>query len=251
MAGHSKWAQIKRKKAANDAKKGKIFTKLIREIQVAAKLGGPDEESNPRLRQAIQQAKAYNMPLSNIERAIAKGCGEIEGVNYEEVTYEAYGPGGVAIFIEALTDNRNRTVSEIRHILTKHGGNLATSGSVAWMFEKKGIITVDKSECSEDDILIIATDAGADDINVADDVYEITTAPGDFETVKKALEDNGIKVMEATVSMIPKNTVKVDDSNAPRVLSLMEALDDLDDVQRIYSNFDIDEEVLKKVPSSS
>ncbi|MBO8131564.1 MAG: YebC/PmpR family DNA-binding transcriptional regulator [Candidatus Marinimicrobia bacterium] len=250
MAGHSKWAQIKRKKAVNDARRGKIFTKLIREIQVAAKLGGPDEDSNPRLRQAIQQAKAHNMPMSNIEKAIAKGCGEIEGVNYEEVVYEAYGPAGVAIYIEVLTDNKNRTVSEIRHILSKYGGNLATSGSVSWMFEKKGTITVKKNAFSEDDILIIATESGAEDINITEDAYEITTDPSNLESVKKAFEEKNVPILESAISMIPKNTVNVDENNAQKILSLVETLEDHDDVQKVYANFDIDEEILKKVTSS-
>jgi len=250
MAGHSKWAQIKRKKAVNDARRGKIFTKLIREIQVAAKLGGPDEDSNPRLRQAIQQAKAHNMPMSNIEKAIAKGCGEIEGVNYEEVVYEAYGPAGVAIYIEVLTDNKNRTVSEIRHILSKYGGNLATSGSVSWMFEKKGTITVKKNAFSEDDILIIATESGAEDINITEDAYEITTDPSNLESVKKAFEEKNVPILESAISMIPKNTVNVDENSAQKILSLVETLEDHDDVQKVYANFDIDEEILKKVTSS-
>ncbi len=247
MSGHSKWAQIKRKKAVIDAKRGKVFSKLIKEITIAARMGGGDENSNPRLRQAILTAKSQNMPASNIERAIAKGTGELEGTTYEEISYEAYAPGGVAVLMEALTDNKNRTVSEIRHILTKHGGNLATTGSVSWMFENKGTITIDKEYCSEDDLLLIATEAGADDVNIADDCYEITTDPSAFEQVKSAFEDSNIKVLEAAISMIPKNTVKVEESNAPKILTIMEALEDHDDIQSVFSNFDIDDSILEKL----
>jgi YebC/PmpR family DNA-binding regulatory protein len=247
MSGHSKWSTIKRKKGALDAKRGKIFTKIIKEIQVAAKLGGGDEESNPRLRAAVIAAKAANMPAANIERAIKKGTGEIESVVYEEITYEAYGPGGVAILIESMTDNKNRTVSEIRHILTRHGGNLATSGSVAYNFEKKGIITVDKKACSEDDLLMIVLDAGAEDINTEEDVYEISMAPSHFEKVKKALEDAHIEVASASITMIPKTTVKADEKNAPKILGLMEALEDHDDIQNVYGNFDIDDSLLAEL----
>ena len=247
MSGHSKWAQIKRKKAVNDAKRGKIFSKLIKEITVAARIGGEDDSTNPRLRQAILSAKAQNMPAANIERAIAKGVGGAEGTNYEEVSYEAYGLEGVAILIEALTDNKNRTVSDIRHIISKYGGTLATAGSVSWIFEKKGAIIVEGNSCSEDDLLLIAVEAGAEDLNVAGNYYEITTLPSSFEKVKSALETNGIKILEATASMIPKNTVKVSEQNSPKILSLMEELEEHDDVQNVYSNFDIDDAVLENL----
>ncbi|MCK4447247.1 MAG: YebC/PmpR family DNA-binding transcriptional regulator [Candidatus Marinimicrobia bacterium] len=250
MSGHSKWNTIKRKKGAADAKRGKIFTKIIKEIQVAAKMGGGDEHTNPRLRSAIQAAKAANMPATNIERAIAKGTGELEGVSYEEIGYEAYGPGGVAILMDALTDNKNRTVSDIRHILTKHGGSLATSGSVAYLFEKKGIITINKENCTEDDLLLVATDAGAEDINVEEDFYEISTDPSLFEDVKRALEENNLPIHEASIFMIPKNTVKVDEDIAPKILKIMDALEEHEDIQNIYANFDIDDDILLKIQES-
>lgn len=247
MSGHSKWSTIKRKKGAQDARRGKIFTKLIREIQVAAKLGGSDEIANPRLRSAIQAAKAANMPLANVEKAIKKGTGELEGVNYEEVTYEAYGPGGVAIFMEALTDNKNRTVSEIRHLLSRAGGNLATNGSVAWMFEKRGIITVDKSSADEDQLLQIASEAGADDLTEEAEYYELSMDPTVFDDVKVALEAAGIAILEATLQAVPKNTVKIGEDLAARVLNLMESLEDHDDIQNVYANFDIDDEIINKL----
>ncbi|HCK99919.1 MAG TPA: YebC/PmpR family DNA-binding transcriptional regulator [Candidatus Marinimicrobia bacterium] len=247
MSGHSKWSTIKRKKGAQDAKRGKIFTKLIKEIQVAAKLGGGDENANPRLRSAIQAARVANMPTANIERGIKKGTGELEGVNYEEITYEGYGPGGIAIYMEAMTDNKNRTVSEIRHLLTKYGGNLATNGSVAWMFEKKDIITIDKSACNEDDLLVVATDAGANDILEEDDIYELDMDPAVFDDVKNALETNNIPILEASIQMIPKNVVKVDEQLAPKILKIMDALEDHDDIQNVYANFDIDDEIVNKL----
>ncbi|MCD6440704.1 MAG: YebC/PmpR family DNA-binding transcriptional regulator [Candidatus Marinimicrobia bacterium] len=247
MSGHSKWSTIKRKKGVQDAKRGKIFTKLIKEIQVAAKLGGGDENANPRLRSAIQAARTANMPTANIERGIKKGTGELEGVNYEEITYEGYGPGGIAIYMEAMTDNKNRTVSEIRHLLTKYGGNLATNGSVAWMFEKKGIITIDKSVCSEDDLLLVATDAGANDILEEDDIYEVDMDPAAFDDVKNALESNNIPILEASIQMIPKNVVKVDEQLASKILKIMDALEDHDDIQNVYANFDIDDEIVNKL----
>lgn len=250
MSGHSKWSTIKRKKGALDAKRGKIFTKIIKEIQVAAKLGGGDEEANPRLRTAVMAAKAANMPLANVERAIKKGTGEIESVTYEEITYEAYGPGGVAVLMEALTDNKNRTVSEIRHILTRHGGNLATSGSVAYNFEKKGIITIDRKACSEDDLLMVVLDAGAEDISTEEDVYEVNMEPGHFEKVKKALENAKIEVASAAVTMIPKTTIKADEKTAPKILGLMEALEDHDDIQNVYANFDIDDTLLSEIQNA-
>lgn len=251
MSGHSKWSTIKRKKGAQDAQRGKIFTKLIREIQVAAKLGGADEDANPRLRTAIQAAKAANMPLANVEKAIKKGTGELEGVNYEEVNYEAYGPGGVAIFMEAMTDNKNRTVSEIRHLLSRAGGNLATSGSVAWMFEKRGVITVTKRNTSEEQLLLIASEAGADDLSETEDSYELSMDPAVFEDVKAALEAAGIEVLEATLQAVPKNTVKIGADLAGKVLHLMETLEDHDDVQNVYANFDIDDEIIAQLSESA
>jgi YebC/PmpR family DNA-binding regulatory protein len=251
MSGHSKWSTIKRKKGAADARRGKIFTKLIKEIQVAAKLGGGDENTNPRLRSAIQAAKTANMPLSNVDKAIKKGTGELEGVNYEEVTYEGYGPGGVAIFMDALTDNKNRTVSELRHIFTKVGSNLATTGSVAWMFEKKGVITVDKNRTSEDDLLRVATDAGADDIVEEGNVYELDMDPAVFEDVKIALEKSGIIPLEAAVQAVPKNVVKIEENLASKVLGLMEMLEDHDDIQNVYANFDIDEDIIQRLQDNT
>jgi len=251
MSGHSKWSTIKRKKGAADTKRGKIFTKLIKEIQVAATMGGADEHANPRLRSAIQAARTANMPSVNIEKAIAKGTGELEGNSYEEISYEAYGPGGVGILIEALTDNKNRTVSEVRHILTKYGGSLATSGSVAYLFEKKGIITIDKENCTEDDLLLVATDAGAEDINVEEDFYEISTEASSFEDVKKALEENNLSIHEASISMIPKNTVKIEEDIAPKMLKIMDALEDHEDIQNVYANFDIDDDILEKIQESA
>jgi len=247
MSGHSKWATIKRKKGALDAKRGQMFTKLIREIQVAAKIGGGDESANPRLRAAIQAAKAQNMPLANVERAIAKGTGDLDGATYEEITYEGYAPGGVALLIEVLTDNKNRTVSEIRHILSKHGGNLATTGSVAYLFENKGTIYIDKTACTEDDLLLVATDAGAEDIQSEGDQYVITVEPASFEAVKAALEAQHLPVGEAAVAKVARTTVPVDANQAPKILNIMEALEDHEDIQHVYANFDIDDEILRQL----
>ncbi len=251
MAGHSKWAQIKHKKKAVDAKRGKLFTKLIREIMVAARIGGGDPAGNPRLRAAIEAAKGANMPKDNIERAIKKGTGELEGVAYEEVTYEGYGPGGVAVLVEAMTDNRQRTVADLRHIFSKHGGNLGEPGSVAWMFEKKGVITVEKSEADEDTLMDVAIDAGAEDLVDQGEVWEVHTDPKNFDGVKRALEDAGIAMVGAKLDMVPKNVVAVTDAAlAERVLKLMDAIEDNDDVQNVYANFDIPDEVLDKVGSA-
>ncbi len=244
MSGHSKWATIKRKKAAADAKRGKIFTQIIKEITVAAKMGGGDPEGNPRLRLAIEKAKANNMPADNIKRAIMKGTGELPGVNYEEVTYEAYAPGGVALIIESVTDNKNRTVSELRHLLERNGGKLATTGSVAWSFHKKGIIQISKGNYSEDDILAIILEAGAEDMKLEDDIFEIKTPPESFENVKKALEANNIKIESAELQLVPENLVKVEGKEAEQVLKLIEALEEHDDVQNVYPNFDIDEKIM-------
>jgi len=247
MAGHSHWAQIKRKKAAQDAKRGQLFTKLIREIIVAVRTGGSgDPELNPRLRAAIQAARAANMPKENIERAIKKALGLEEGTNYEEATFEGYGPGGVAIFIKTITDNRRRTVSEIRHLFSKHGGNLAEPGAVAWIFEQKGLIVVPRED--EEKVLEIAIESGAEDTKEYESEIEIVTEPSQFEEVKKALEDAGIKIISARVTMVPKTTVPVqDESTASSLLKLMEALEDHDDVQQVYANFDIPEDIMEKL----
>jgi YebC/PmpR family DNA-binding regulatory protein len=245
MSGHSKWATIKRKKAALDAKKGKIFTKLIKEITIAARQGGGDPANNPRLRLAIDNAKAENMPAENIERAIKKATGELEGVTYHELTYEGYGPAGVAMLVEVATDNKNRTVAEVRHIFSKHGGSLGETGSVAWMFERKGIITLPKQDKSEDDILAIVLDAGADDLQTEDEFYEITTSVENFESVRKALQENNLKVDNASLQWIAKNTLEVKGEDAEKVMKLIEALEDCDDVQNVYSNADIDEASIK------
>ncbi|MBN2279024.1 MAG: YebC/PmpR family DNA-binding transcriptional regulator [Candidatus Marinimicrobia bacterium] len=248
MSGHSKWSTIKRKKGAKDAAKGKIFTKIIKEIQVAAKMGGGDEDANARLKQAILAAKDANMPKKNIEKAIQKGTGELEGVNYEEFTYEGYGPGGVAILINTMTDNKNRTVSEVRHLLDKHGGNLGTSGSVAWMFETKGKIVVPADKISEEDIFMAATEAGAEDVSIEDDVHVIYTEPGNMMSVRKALENQGIEVQESKIDQIPKNEVKIDDLDmAKKLLKMIDMLEDNDDVSEVFANFDISEELIEQL----
>jgi YebC/PmpR family DNA-binding regulatory protein len=244
MSGHSKWSTIKHKKGALDAKRGKIFTKLIKEITIAAKIGGGDPEGNPRLRSAIQAGKGANMPNDNINRAIKKGTGELEGVSYEEISYEGYGPGGTAIFIETLTDNKNRTVGELRTILGKNGGNMGENGCVGWMFEQKGLIVVPVSEKGEDDLLEIVIEAGADDLQTIDDHYEITTAVENFEMVRKTLEDQNIKMEVSELTRITQNTVALDEKKSRSILKLMDLLDDHDDVQKTYSNFDISEEIL-------
>lgn len=244
MSGHSKWATIKRKKASVDAKRGKIFTQIIKEITIAAKMGGGDPNGNPRLRLAIDKAKANNMPADNIKRAVMKGTGELPGVTYEEVTYEAYGPAGVAMLIESVTDNKNRTVSELRHLLDRNGGKLATSGSVAWSFHKKGVIQIPKSNYGEDEILNIILEAGADDLKVEDEFYEVITTPENFEPVKKALKSNSITLDSAELQMIPENIVKVEGKEAEQVLKLVEALEEHDDIQNVFPNFDIDDKFL-------
>ncbi len=241
MSGHSKWHSIKHKKGALDAKRGKLFTKLIKEITVAARTGGSgDPAQNPRLRKAVSDAKAANMPNETIERAIRRGTGEIEGAHYEEVTYEGYGPGGVAIILQTLTDNRNRTVSELRHLFSKNGGNLGESGSVAWMFQKKGSIIVDRNAKTEDELLEIALEAGAEDMQTDEDNYQILTAPEDFHVVLEAIKNKGIEPLSAEVAMIPQNYVHLEGKEADQMLKLYEALDDHDDVQHISANFDID-----------
>ena len=242
MSGHSKWHTIKHKKGALDAKRGKIFTKLIKEITVAARTGGSgDVDSNARLRKAVSDAKAQNMPNDTIDRAIKRGTGELEGVSYDEITYEGYGIGGVAMMVETMTDNRNRTVAELRHLFSKNGGNVGESGSVAWMFDKKGLIIVDKGAKSEDELFEIAIDAGADDMQDEGDVFEIYTAPENFDAVLDAVKAAGIEPQAAEVSLIPQNYIKLEGADAKQMLKLYEAIDDNDDVQKVYANFDIDE----------
>lgn len=238
MAGHSKWSSIKHKKAANDAKRGKIFTKLIREITVSAKEGGGDIMTNPRLRLAIQKAKDANMPADNVDRAIKKGTGELEGVNYESITYEGYGPEGVAFIMDVLTDNKNRTVAEIRAILSKNGGNLGESGSVGWMFENKGAIMLSSEKYSEDDVIEPAIEAGAADIVVEDEFVVVYTEPEDFESVKNGLTDKKFEITNSELTKIPQNTIAVSDEKAEKILNLLELIEDQDDVQNVYCNLD-------------
>ncbi len=247
MSGHSKWSSIKHKKAATDAKRGKIFTKLIKEISVSARMGGKDPDANPRLRTAIAAGKAANMPQDNIERAILKGAGELEGVTYDEVTYEGYGPGGVAVLILVLTDNRNRTVAEIRHLFSKNGGNLGETGVVAWMFEMKGVILIDADRADEDRLMEIALEAGAEDLTKEDGYFELTSDPESFETVRDTLTEQDIPLSSAEQTMVPQNTVALDTDKARQVLRLMEALEDQDDVQNVYANFDIPDAVMEEV----
>src|ERR1041385_8840117 len=239
MAGHSKWKQIKHYKAAADAKRGALFTKLIREITMAAKIGGGDPEHNPRLRLAIDTARGNSMPKENIERAIKKGTGELEGVDYQEVTYEGYGPGGVALLIDAVTDNPTRTVAEVRSKMSRLGGNLGTPNSVAWMFEKKGQIYVDAGKSDEDSLIEAALDAGADDVERDENRFIVSTTPAEFHAVQSALKAKGVEVAEAELAMVPKNTVKVNGKDAEGLLKLLETLEDLDDVQKVWANFEI------------
>ncbi len=242
MSGHSKWSTIRHKKGAADAKRGKIFTKLIKEITVAARMGGGDLNSNPRLRTAVIACKAENMPKDNIERAIKKGTGELEGVNYEESTYEGYGPGGAAIFLESLTDNKNRAVADIRHIFNKNGGNLGENGCVSWMFDKKGYIAIEKSAASEEAVMEAALEAGAEDIREDEEIFEVITAPEDFETVKEAIDGAEIPYTEAEVTLLPQTTTDLSGKEAEQMIRLMEALEDCEDVQKVYTNADIPEE---------
>lgn len=246
MSGHSKWSSIKHKKAAKDAKKGKLFTKLIKEITVAARLGGGDINSNSRLRTAVSAARNASMPGENVERAIKKGTGELGGVSYEEIHYEGYGPGGAAIMVRVLTDNKNRTVQEIRRIFTKHGGNLGESGCVAWMFDKKGLITVDKQKIEEDQLVSLVLDVGAEDVREEDGLFEVVTRPEDFERVREQLEQQKVAMVTAQVTMVPKSTVTVDERYAEQVLELTEELEDHDDVQSVAANFDIPNEIIEK-----
>ena len=244
MAGHSKWANIRHRKGAQDAKRGKIFTKLIKEITISSRLGGGDVDSNPRLRKAVANAKSNNMASEKIEKAIKKGTGELEGVNYEEVTYEGYGPGGVAIMLDAITDNKNRTVADIRHILSKFGGNLGENGSVSWMFDKKGQIIINGDAGDEEIVFEAALEAGADDFEVDDDLFTITTYFSSLLDVRDNLDANGYHVRSMEIEMVPKSYQSLKGKEAEAVLQLMEALDDHDDVNKVYSNFDLDDEVV-------
>jgi len=247
MSGHSKWSSIKHKKGATDAKRGKIFTKLIKEITVVARMGGGDPDSNPRLRTAITAAKSENMPKDNIERAIKKGTGELEGVNYEESTYEGYGPGGAAVFIESVTDNKNRAVADIRHIFSKNGGNLGENGCVAWMFDKKGYIAIEKRTIDEDSLMETALEAGAEDVREDNGSFEIITEAEDFESVKAAIDKAAILYIDAEITMLPQSTTNLEGKQALQMVKLMEALDDCDDVQKVYTNADIPEEIVNNM----
>lgn len=248
MSGHSKWASIKHKKGAADAKRGKLFTKLIRELTVAAREGGGGPDANPRLRLAVQKAKDSNMPAGNIERAIKKGTGELEGVSYENVSFEGYAAGGVAVIVEGLTDNKNRTTSEVRTIFSKCGGNMAGVGSVSFQFEKKGIFLVKRETADEDTLMATAIDAGADDFTLDKDFFQITCQPRDFDKVKAWLLKNNVKIESGELSMVPKSTVRIENEDiAGKILTLVEELEDNDDVQNVYSNFDIPDEILKKI----
>jgi YebC/PmpR family DNA-binding regulatory protein len=246
MGGHSHWATIKRHKSAQDAKRGKLFTRIIRELTIAARAGG-DPDGNPRLRLAIAKAKDANMPGETIKKAIQRGTGELPGVSYEEFTLEGYGPGGTALLLEITSDNRNRTVAEIRSLLTKNNGSMAEAGAVSWQFQKKGLLTVEKGKVDEDTLLSVALEAGADDVKVGEKMFEIVTSPQDFETVKKALADAKIETALAEITYIPQSTVRLDEKPAEQMLKLMEILDEHDDVQKVHANFDIPDEVMEKV----
>lgn len=245
MSGHSKWSTIRHKKAAADAKRGKLFGRLIREITVAAKMGGGDQEANPRLRQAVSAAKTANMPADNITRAIQRGTGELPGVTYEEFTYEGYAPGGVAVMVQVMTDNKHRTTAEIRHIFSKCGGNLGETGSVGWMFDRKGYILVERNSIDEDTLMEVVLEAGAEDMTSDGDHFEILTDPNDFEGVTTALAEKEIPTLEAQIAMVPQNHTKVVGKQAKQVLRMMEMFDDHDDVQNVWANFDIDEDLLE------
>lgn len=245
MSGHSKWATIKHKKAATDAKRGNLFTKLIKEITVAARNGG-NPDTNPRLRVAIERAKESSMPADNIDRAIKKGTGQLEGVTYEDITLEGYGPGGVAIYVEGVSDNKNRTTAEVRTIFTKKGGNMAGAGSVAWMFEKKGYIVVSKKTIDEDKLMAVALEAGAEDMVVEDENYAIKTSPQDYFKVKKAIDEAGIKAEDSEITLLPKSTVKLAGDDAKKVLDLIDAIEEHEDIQNVYANFDIPDELIKE-----
>ncbi len=242
MSGHSKWATIKRKKAATDSARGKVFTKIIKEITIAARDGGGDPDANPRLRLAVQNAKSNNMPQDNITRAIKKGTGELEGVRYEEVTYEAYAPGGVALIIESVTDNKNRTVAELRHLISKKNGNMAESGAVAWMFERKGVVNVEKGNVNEDDLMEVILDAGADDLKSEGDYFEVIVPVENFEKVRKAIEDKSYKIESASLQYIAKDLLTIEGKNADEVIRCIEAIEENDDVQNVYTNADFTDE---------
>lgn len=244
MAGHSKWAQIKRKKAVTDARRGQLWTRLLKEITVAARLGGGDPDGNPRLRSAVQEAKSSNVPNDNIDRAIKRGTGELEGVSYEEVTYEGYGPGGVAILVETLTDNRNRTVADIRRIFSRHGGNLGENGCVAWMFHQRGLFAIDRTVMSDESFMELALELEAADISIEDDIYEIYTEPESYGAIREELEQREVPLAAKELAMLPQSQVQVGADEAPLLLRLMEALEDQDDVQNVWANFDVDSDVL-------
>lgn len=251
MSGHSKWASIKHKKGAADVKRGKLFSKLVKTITIAARDGGGDPKNNPTLATAIEKAKENSMPAENIDRAIKRGTGEIEGVQYEQITYEGYGPNGVALLVEVTTDNKNRSVSEVRSILTRAGGSMGAQGSVSWMFQRKGVILVPKdAPVTEEQLFDMAVEAGAEDMNVSEDHYEIVTEPAEFESVKKTLAEKGVPISSSELSMVPQSTVKLDKEGAKKVLRLVDALEELDDVQEVYANFDIPDDVLEDVAGS-
>lgn len=250
MSGHSRWSQIKRKKGKTDVQRGKLFSKILREITVAARNGGGDAKVNMRLKAAMESAKAANMPQENIKRAIQKGTGELPGESYEEITYEGYAPGGVAIMISVLTDNRNRTAPELRHAFEKYGGNMGASGAVAWMFDRKGIIRVDADKISEDDLMTVALDAGATDMTRVEKAFEITTAPAQMDQVREALARARVPIIEAQVTYVPQSTVRVEGKDATSVIKLIEALEELDDVQSVYANYDIPDEVLEAISAA-
>lgn len=244
MAGHSKWAQIKRKKAVTDARRGQLWTKILKEVTVAARLGGGDPDGNPRLRTAVQEARSSNVPNDNIDRAIKRGTGELEGVSFEEVAYEGYGPGGVAILVEVVTDNRNRSVAEIRHLFSKSGGNLGESGCVAWMFDKKGFFAIDKKEMTEEEFMELALEIDADDISIEEEAYEIYSQPELFAAIREELERREVPLIAKEIAMLPQNQIKIEGDKAPQLLRLMESLEDQEDVQHVWANFDIDADVL-------
>ena len=244
MSGHNKWAKIKRKKGVNDAKRGRIFTRLIKEMTIAAREGGGNLTGNPRLRLAVEKAQAANMPAENIKRAIQRGTGELPGVSYEEATYEGFAPGGVAMIIEIVTDNKNRSVAEIRHLFERYGGKMGASNSVSYMFHRKGIIVINRANANEDDLMNLIIDAGADDMRTDEDTYTIVTAPENFESVRQTIEKKGVKMEEAEIQLVPENTVRVEGKEADQILKLMEAFEDHEDVQHVYANFDIDEKVM-------
>jgi YebC/PmpR family DNA-binding regulatory protein len=250
MSGHSRWSQIKRKKGKADVQRGKLFSKILREITVAARAGGGDPKGNMRLKAAVESAKEVNMPADNIKRAIQKGTGELPGESYEEITYEGYAAGGVAVMVSVLTDNRNRTAPEIRHVFEKQGGNMGASGAVAWMFDRKGVILVDADKIGEDDLLAKALDAGATDMRRTEKVFEITTAPAEMDAVRDALAKAGVPILEAQVTYVPQSTVRVEGPTATSVVRLMEALEELDDVQHVYANYDIPDEVLEAISAA-